>query len=74
MTAAQATPNYKTEGEFLAAHEMHHLHLALDKAMTNIAGHDNIHSRTQLYALRHLIALDNHIKRTIANIHDKEPA
>ena len=65
-----APPSYETQGVFVAVHEMEHLRRSLGKTITNISEME-AEPRTKLYAMRHLIALDNHIKQTIAQL--KEP-
>lgn len=53
------------QGTFIAMHEMEHLRTSLSKTITSVS-EMVAEPRAKLYAMRHLIALDNHIKQTIA--------
>lgn len=64
------TATLQEQGTFVAVHEMEHLRTSLGKAITEVSTMA-AEPRVKLYAMRHLIALDNHIKQTIAHL--KEP-
>lgn len=64
------TATVQEQGNFVAIHEMEHIRHSLGKTITNVSEMD-AEPRAKLYAMRHLIALDTHIKQTITQL--KEP-
>jgi hypothetical protein len=65
------TATVQEQGNFVAIHEMEHIRTHLGKTIANVSEME-AEPRAKLYAMRHLIALDNHIRQSIAQL--KEPA